>query len=244
MKPTSVASKDDWLRARLELLEKEKAHTRARNELTRARQALPWVPVEKDYIFQGSEGEESLSDLFGGMSQLIVYHFMFAPDWDEGCKSCSFLMEHCDRSAVHLAQRDTALVAVSRAALQKLHEFRDRMGWNFKWVSSGEGEFNYDYHVSFTDAELASGGVHYNFRDNVAFGIPDAPGVSTFVKDDEGRLYHTYSSYGRGLEGFITAYDLLDIVPKGRDEDSLPYGMAWVRLKDRYGDASYIDPYA
>ncbi len=241
---SEVVSKEDWLRARIELLAKEKAHSRARDELTRARQALPWVEVDKAYLFEGPDGEEDLADLFQGAGQLIVYHFMFDTDWDEGCKSCSLLADHYGSSAVHIARRDVALVTVSKAPWAKLDAFAKRMGWSFKWVSSANSDFNRDFHVSFTDDEIAGHTANYNFRDGATFPVKEAPGISVFAKDEDGRIFHTYSAYSRGLENFIGAYDLLDIVPKGRNEADLAYGMEWVRLKDRYDDDQFVDPYA
>ena len=239
----SIVSHDDWVAARTALLDKEKAFSRLRDELTAERQALPWEKVEKDYRFDGPGGEESLADLFDGRSQLIVYHFMFDPDWDEGCKSCSYLADHYDRSIVHLAHRDVAMVTVSRAPLEKLEAFKRRMGWSFKWVSSAASDFNWDYHVSFTADELEKDEAYYNYR-KTSFPVTEAPGISVFYKDADGGLYHTYSSFARGLEVFIGTYHLLDIVPKGRDEAELSYGMEWVRHHDRYDDGSFVDPYS
>jgi predicted dithiol-disulfide oxidoreductase (DUF899 family) len=220
------------LNARIDLLKKEKAYSRARDELTRERQSLPWVIVEKVYVFDGPDGQVRLSDLFGGKSQLIVQHFMFDPDWDEGCKSCSFMADHMDPAVVHLAHRDTAFAAVSRAPLNKLLAYKHRMKWGFNWVSSLNCDFNRDFHVSFTDDERQDKTCRYNFRDGVSFPAREAPGISVFVMDDGGNLYHTYSVYGRGLECVMTTYDLLDMVPKGRDEDGK--NMYWLRRKDAY----------
>ena len=192
--------------------------------------------VEKDYRFTGAAGAENLADLFGPHSQLIVYHFMFESDWEAGCKSCSLLADHYGPSVVHLAARDVALVTVSIGPWPKLEAYRKRMGWEFKWVSSAGSDFNRDFNVSFTDDELAAGRVNYNYRADNTFPVREAPGISVFAKDDDGCVYHTYSAYSRGLETFIGVYDLLDIVPKGRDEANLPYGMDWVRLHDSYGD--------
>lgn len=233
MKPRAVVSREHWLKGRLELLEKEKAHSRARDELTRERQALPWVKLEKDYTFEGPDGPVSLSDLFGDQSQLIVQHFMFDPEWDEGCKSCSFMADHIDPSVVHLANRDTAFAVVSRAPLEKLLAYKKRMRWSFNWVSSFDNDFNRDFHVSFTDDEVESGKGQYNFREGASFPVREAHGISVFAKDDAGRVYHTYSVYGRGVENVMTAYDLLDMVPKGRDEGGR--NMYWLRRKDEYG---------
>lgn len=228
-----VVSKDDWLAARLDLLAKEKAHSRARDELTRVRQALPWVRVEKRYVFESPDGEVELGDLFRGKSQLIVQHFMFDPDWDEGCKSCSFMADHIDPALVHVAARDVAFVAVSSAPLGKLLAFRERMGWRFPWVSAAGSDFNRDHHVTFTREEIESGDVYHNFREE-RFQSTEAPGFSVFANDN-GRIFHTYSRYGRGCEDVMTAYDLLDYVPKGRDEER---NMDWLRLKDRYAPRS------
>ena len=202
--------------------------------MTRARQALPWVKLEKDYTFDGPGGDVTLSEFFANKGQLIVQHFMFDTDWENGCKSCSFMADHLDRSVIHIAHRDTAYAVVSRAPLAKLDSFKKRMGWTFAWVSSGHSDFNRDFHVSFTDAELKDSEAYHNFRKHSTFSDKEAPGVSVFAKDDAGIVYHTYSVYGRGLENFMGAYHLLDIVPKGRDEDELSYGMAWLRLKDAY----------
>lgn len=236
MSPPKVGSRQQWLEARLELLKKEKAHSRARDELTRERQALPWVKVEKAYTFEGPAGKVTLSELFGDKSQLIVQHFMFDPEWKEGCKSCSFMADHMNPSVVHIAHRDTAFAAVSKAPLEKLVAYKKRMRWSFNWVSSFSSDFNHDFHVSFTDEELESKSCQYNFREGVSFPAREAHGISTFAKDKSGNVYHTYSVYGRGSENVMTAYDLLDMVPKGRDEDGK--GMHWLRRKDEYDDQS------
>lgn len=236
MTPPKVGSREQWLEARMELLKKEKAHSRARDELTRRRQMLPWVKVEKTYTFEGPDGQVTLSDLFGDKSQLIVQHFMFDPEWDEGCKSCSFMADHMDPSVVHLAHRDTAFAAVSKAPLEKLVAYRKRMQWSFNWVSSYNSDFNRDFHVSFTDEELENKTCQYNYREDVSFPSREAPGISVFARDDSGNLYHTYSVYGRGLEKVMTAYDLLDMVPKGRDEGGK--SMDWLRRKDDYEEES------
>jgi len=236
MKPAKLVSKEEWLEARIELLKKEKAHSRARDELTQERQAMPWVQVIKQYKFDGTTGQVTLSDLFTGKSQLIVQHFMFDPDWDEGCKSCSFMADHMDPSIVHIAHRDTAFAAVSRAPLEKLVAYKKRMGWSFNWVSSYHCNFNRDFHVSFTEDEQNNATCNYNFRIGVTFPAKEAPGISVFAKDDLGNVYYTYSVYGRGLENVMTAYDLLDMVPKGRDEAG--QNMKWVRRKDSYSPPS------
>jgi predicted dithiol-disulfide oxidoreductase (DUF899 family) len=234
MSNLQAVSRDEWLVARLELLDKEKAHSRARDELTKARRSLPWVKLEKEYTFAAPSGPVTLAELFDDKSQLIIQHFMFDPDLDEGCKSCSFMADHMDRSVVHLAHRDTAYAAVSKAPLSKLLAFQERMGWGFQWVSSEGSDFNRDFHVSFTEEEIENGKVYYNFREGSSFSEKEAPGISVFAKDEAGDVYHTYSVHARGLETFITTYDLLDLVPKGRNEDDLPYSMQWLRLKDRY----------
>ena len=219
----TIVGHEEWAAARKALLEKEKAFTRERDALSRLRRQLPWEKVEKTYRFDGR-------------NQLIVYHFMFDPDWDEGCKSCSFLADHYQPAIVHLAQRDVTLVTVSRAPLAKIEAFRERMGWRFKWVSSLRSDFNQDYHVTFSLEDLAGGEVYYNYA-TTAFPMTEGPGISVFCKDDSGRVFHTYSSYARGLDMFIGAYHLLDIVPKGRDEDTLDFSMEWIRHHDRYDEA-------
>jgi predicted dithiol-disulfide oxidoreductase (DUF899 family) len=229
-----VVNADAWLSARKALLQKEKEFTRARDALSAARRALPWQEVDTNYVFDGPDGKQSLSDLFEGRSQLLTYHFMFDPSWDEGCKSCSFIADHYDPAIVHLEQRDVTMVTVSRAPLSKLNAFRKRMGWSFKWVSSFENDFNHDYGVSFTQEQLDSGTVHYNYADS-QFPSTEAPGLSVFTRDDSGQIFHTYSGYGRGLDIFLTAYNYLDVVPNGRDEADLPYSMGWLKLHDSYG---------
>ena len=238
-----IVSREEWLKARLELLKKEKEHSKIRDEITRARQNLPWVKIEKDYIFEGPNKKFYLKDLFEDKSQLIIYHFMFEKDWEEGCKSCSFLADHYEPAIVHLANRDVAMITISKAPLEMLESFKKRMKWNFNWLSSENSDFNEDFHVSFTDEELKQGKGHYNFEETKLFGTKEAPGISVFVRDENGQIYHTYSAYARGLENFITAYHLLDIVPKGRNEGGFSYGMEWLRHKDRYGEDTFIDPY-
>src|SRR5438309_3497905 len=193
-----VVSQAEWLAARKELLGKEKEFTRLRDELTRQRRELPWEKVEKKYVFEGPGGKETLADLFGGRSQLIVYHFMFGPGWEQGCPSCSLLSDHIDGSVVHLAARDVRLVVVSRAPVAQIEAFKKRMGWRFKWVSSYGNDFNRDYHVSFTKDEMAKGKVSYNY-DMTEFPSEEAPGASVFYKDETGGIFHTYSTYARGL---------------------------------------------
>jgi len=239
----NVVTQKEWLAARKNLLVKEKEFSRLRDELTSTRQAMPWEKVDKEYRFHGLDGEETLADLFNGLNQLIIYHFMFDPEWNEGCKSCSFVADHYAPTIVHLAHRDVTLVTVSRAPLEKLEAFKQRMDWDFKWVSSLGSDFNHDFDVTFTQKEIEQSTASYNYREGVSFPVTEAPGISVFYKDPNGTVYHTYSAYSRGLENFIGAYTLLDIVPKGRDEDSLAYGMEWLRHKDRYDDPSFVDPY-
>ncbi len=229
-----VVSREAWLEARRALLAKEKELTRARDRLSAERRALPWVRVAKPYVFDGPGGTQTLGDLFGGRSQLVVYHFMFGPGWAEGCPSCSFLADHIDGAAVHLAHRDVTLLAVSRAPLRQIEAFKARMGWRFPWVSSYGSDFNLDYHVSFVKADMTNGQVSYNFELR-EFPSEEAPGVSVFHKDGDGAIFNTYSAYARGLDLLIGAYNYLDLVPKGRDEDALAFTMAWVRHHDRYG---------
>jgi predicted dithiol-disulfide oxidoreductase (DUF899 family) len=231
----------EWLAARKELLKKEKEFTRLRDELSRQRRELPWEKVEKAYVFDGPKGKETLADLFGGRSQLAVYHFMFGPGWKEGCPSCSFISDHIDPSVVHLAARDMRLVVVSRAPLAEIQAFQKRMGWRFHWVSSYGSDFNFDYHVSATKEEIANGDVYYNYAMQ-KFPSEERPGTSVFYKDQAGNVFHTYSSYGRGLDILIGAYNWLDLVPKGRDEEGLPHGMAWVRHHDKYIDGQIAGP--
>jgi predicted dithiol-disulfide oxidoreductase (DUF899 family) len=231
-----VVSREEWLSARTKFLAKEKEFTHLRDELSRQRRALPWVKVDKRYVFEGPKGNETLSDLFEKRSQLIVYHFMFAPEWKEGCPHCSFWADNFNQIGVHLNHRDVTMVAISRAPLDKLEAFKKRMGWSFKWLSSGKTDFNYDYGVSFTPEQLAKG-VLYNYsRVEPGADMQDREGVSVFFKDSDGSLFHTYSSFARGIDLVNTAYNYLDLVPKGRDEESLEFTQAWVRHHDRYED--------
>jgi predicted dithiol-disulfide oxidoreductase (DUF899 family) len=234
-----IVSQDEWLAARKTLLAKEKEFSKARDRLSAARRQLPWVKVDKTYVFDGPAGRETLADLFGGRSQLIVYHFMLGPGWKEGCPSCSFLADHFDGAAIHLAQRDVALVVVSRAPLAEIEAYQRRMGWRFKWVSSFGSDFNHDFHVSFTPEEKAGGRVEYNYAMGM-FPSEEAPGLSAFYKDEKGAVFHTYSSYARGLDMLIGAYHFLDMAPKGRDEDGLAWSMVCVRHHDRY-DGAVVD---
>lgn len=233
MKNHKIVSRDDGLAARMEHLAKEKELTRLRDQLSQDRRELPWVQVDKEYLFDGPNGQETLSELFEGRSQLIIYHFMYGPDWAEGCPSCSFWADNFNDSVVHLHHRDITLLAVSRAGLDSLEAYKKRMGWSFKWVSSFENDFNRDYHVSFTSDEMKNGEMNYNFR-ITQFPSEEAPGISVFYRDEEGNVFHTYSCYARGLDMLNVAYHYMDLVPKGRDESNLPYSMAWLRRHDSY----------
>jgi predicted dithiol-disulfide oxidoreductase (DUF899 family) len=225
-----IVSQEEWLEARKAHLAKEKEFTRARDELARHRRELPWVKVDKPYTFDAAEGRVSLGDLFGGNGQLLIYHFMMGPDWEEGCPSCSFWADNYNGVDVHLAHRDTALVAVSRAPLAKIDAYKKRMGWTFRWVSSAGSDFNFDYDASFEPDEE---GLRYNFGTIKPFG-EETPGISAFRRGDGGAIYHTYSTYARGLDMLNGAYHLLDLTSKGRDEQELPWPMAWVKRHDRY----------
>ena len=228
----AVVSHPAWIEARRELLAKEKEFTRMRDELSRSRRALPWEKVDKAYVFEGPKGRETLAGLFGGKSQLVVYHFMFAPEWQQGCAHCSFWADNFNGIVVHLAQRDVSFVAVSRAPLARLDAFKQRMGWSFKWVSSQSTDFNYDYQASFTPEDVQAKAGYFNYvKQDV--GTTDREGVSVFYKDADGALFHTYSTYARGIDLVNTAYNYLDLVPRGRDEGDSP---GWVRHHDKYGD--------
>ena len=223
-----VVDHNAWIKARKELLAKEKQLTALRDEVAAARRAMPWQEVTRAYIFQGPEGDLTLADLFADKSQLIVYHFMYGPDWQEGCKSCSFWADQYDAINKHIGARDVAIACVSRAPLEVFTPFKQRMGWNFRWVSSAGSSFNEDYRVSFPGK---TSGV-YNYEETTV--REELPGLSVFYKDDEDRIYHTYSAYSRGLDALNTTYQMLDLVPKGRDEQDLPFAMAWVKLHDQY----------
>lgn len=235
MQHHKVVSRDEWIVARKELLAKEKEFTRSRDQLSQERRALPWEKVEKGYVFDGPNGKETLADLFEGRSQLVVYHFMYGPDWEEGCPSCSFWADNYNGIGVHLKHRDINLVAVSKARLETLEAYKKRMGWNFKWMSSFDNDFNRDFHVSFTPEEMDKGEMLYNYRVG-KFPSEEAPGISVFHKNEQGEVFHTYSCYARGLDMLNGAYHYMDLVPKGRDEDHLPYTMAWLRRHDQYED--------
>jgi predicted dithiol-disulfide oxidoreductase (DUF899 family) len=239
----NFVSHAEWLAARKDFLVKEKEFTRLRDELSRERRTLPWEKVEKRYDFDSTQGQVMLSDLFNGRSQLVIYHFMLGPGWEAGCPSCSYLADHFDGATVHLANRDTTLVVVSRAPLAEIEAFKKRMGWKFQWVSSFGSDFNFDYHVSFSPEQKASGKVEYNYATIEPFS-EEGPGVSVFAKDAAGEVFHTYSSYARGLDILVGTYNFLDLVPKGRDEDGLNFTMAWVRHHDRYAEGYFVDPEA
>ena len=236
-----VVSHDEWLKSRQKHLQKEKEFTRLRDQLTRERQRLPWELVEKEYTFDGERGSQTLADLFDGRSQLVVYHAMFNPDTagprtpyttDAACFVCSWWMDNFDRVAIHLNHRDVTIVAISRAPYDKIAAYKRRMGWTFPYLSSAGSDFNFDYHVSFRDEDLARGKVEYNYRP-VSWSMSEAPGISVFLKDD-GRIYHTYSTYERGLDMLNVAYHYMDLVPKGRDEAD--GAMSWLRRHDEYPD--------
>ena len=229
----NVVSHSEWIEARKAFLVKEKEFTKMRDQISQLRRDLPWEKVEKDYEFEGPNGASRLSDLFQGRNQLIIYHFMLGPDWDAGCKSCSFIADHFNPAIVHLNQRDVSMVAVSRAPLNVLEQYKKRMGWDFLWVSSFKNDFNQDYNVSFSEEEVERGDAYYNYKEK-GFPSTEAPGASVFYKDKDGTIYHTYSVYERGLDMFITAYHYLDIVPKGRNESDLSYTMEWLKRHDEY----------
>jgi predicted dithiol-disulfide oxidoreductase (DUF899 family) len=230
-----IVSREQWIEARKALLEKEKALTRARDALMEERRALPWVRIEKVYAFDAPQGKVSLADLFDGRSQLFIQHFMFAPDWQEGCVGCSFGADHVDAARRHFEHNDLSFAAVSRAPIDKIEDFRKRMGWAFRWVSSAANDFNYDFNVSFRPEEIAAGEATYNFSKGKIDG-EEAPGASVFVKDETGAIFHSWSGYGRGDEGTLGAYMFLDMTPKGRNENGPHYNlMDWVRHHDRYG---------
>lgn len=236
-----VVSREEWLAARLDLLAKEKAYTRQRDELSAQRRALPWVRVEKDYAFDTPDGRKSLADLFAGRSQLIVYHFMWRKEYGEGCVGCSFLSDHLSGPMMHLPHHDVSLVVVSRAPMADLQGFRQRMGWQFPWVSSLGSDFNFDYHVSFTPEELVAGEAEYNFRKSPVM-IEELSGISVYYRAEDGAIYHTYSSYARGNEEVLGTYMWIDLTPKGRNETGPTFTLAdWVRHHDRYDAGGYVD---
>jgi predicted dithiol-disulfide oxidoreductase (DUF899 family) len=231
MEPNKIVSQEEWLAARKELLREEKEFTRLRDRLSQKRRDLPWVRVDKSYVFEGPDGKQTLPQLFAGASQLVIYHFMYGPEGATPCKSCSFWADNFERNVVHLSHRDVTMIAVSRAPLAQLETFKRRMGWTFKWVSSAGSDFNFDYHVSATPEELAKGEAYYNYT--MQKGWPsERPGISVFYKGASDTVFHTYSCYSRGLDMMNAAYHYLDLVPKGRDEGGR--GMAWLRYRDSY----------
>jgi predicted dithiol-disulfide oxidoreductase (DUF899 family) len=236
-----VVSRDEWLAARKELLGREKALTTARDALSAARRALPWVKVEKTYVFDTPSGRKMLAELFDGRSQLIIKHFMLGPDWEEGCVGCSFEMDHVEAALQHIEQHDVRVVAVARAPLAKIEAFRKRMGWRFTWVSSADSDFNFDYHVSFTPEQMAAGEVVYNYRKDKAVSN-ELSGLSVFIRNEAGEVFHTYSAFGRGAEEVLGTYMLLDLTPKGRNENGPRFNLTdWVRHHDRYGAGGHVD---
>jgi predicted dithiol-disulfide oxidoreductase (DUF899 family) len=232
----AVVSHDAWIEARKALLKKEKEFTRLRDQLNQQRRELPWEKVEKQYVFDGPDGKESLADLFDGKSQLIVWHFMFGSDWKEGCSHCSFWADTFNGNIVHLRQRDTTMIAIAQAPLKKIESFKKRMGWSFKWVSSAKTDFNFDFQASVRPEELKAGKVYYNYRQIAPFS-DQLHGASAFCRDDRGDVFHTYSTYARGVDMLNGTYQYLDLTAKGRDEDwSADHPSGWVRHHDKYGD--------
>lgn len=229
-----IVSHAEWLAKRVAFLQKEKEFTRLRDELSRQRRELPWEPVTKEYVFDGPDGRETLADLFAGRSQLVVYHLMFRPGAEEACVGCSFWADNFNGIDVHVAHRDTTLLAISRAPLAKLDAYARRMGWTFKWVSSGDSDFNYDFGVSFKPETIEAGTAGYNYGTINSVG-EDMPGVSVFYRDPDGNIFHTYSTYSRGIDILNGAYNYIDLTPKGRDEEG-QRGMYWLRRRDQYGD--------
>jgi predicted dithiol-disulfide oxidoreductase (DUF899 family) len=237
----AVVSHEEWIAARKDLLKKEKEFTRLRDELSRQRRALPWVAVDKAYTFDGPQGKVTLADLFGGRSQLVIYHFMLGPGWKEGCPSCSYLADHFDGMTIHLANRDVTFAVISHATYPEIDSFKKRMGWKFRWLSSNASDFNYDYDVSLRPEDRGQKRVYYNYE-MTEFPSEERPGLSVFAKDATGAIFHTYSAYARGLDIIVGTYNVLDLVPKGRDEDELKFSMAWVRHHDKYGEGYFVDP--
>jgi predicted dithiol-disulfide oxidoreductase (DUF899 family) len=234
-----IVNQSEWIAKRKALLAKEREFTHARDRLSAERRALPWVKVEKNYVFDTPRGKKVLAELFDGKSQLIIYHFMLGPGWIEGCPSCSYLADHFDGATVHLAHRDAAFVVISRAPLAEIEAYKKRMAWKFPWVSSFGGDFNFDYGVSFHKEELGPDTM-YNYK-RQEIDSEEMPGASVFYKDAKGTVFHTYSTYARGLDILVGAYNWLDLAPKGRDEEALPWTMAWVRRHDEYADAPESD---
>lgn len=240
IKQHEVVSHEDWISARKNLLKKEKEFTRQRDEISRLRRELPWEKVHKHYEFDGPEGKVSLGDLFGKRSQLVIYHFMLGSGWKEGCPSCSYLADHFDGMTIHLANRDVMFAVVSHAPIAEIEAFKKRMGWKFRWVSSYACDFNYDYYVSLRPEDKGENEVYYNYE-LMQFPSDERPGLSVFYKDASSAIFHTYSAYARGLDILVGTYNVLDMVPKGRDEASLKHTMAWVRHHDKYGEGYFVD---
>ena len=241
VKHPAVVSHDAWIAARKEFLKKEKEFTRQRDEISRLRRALPWEKVEKSYAFQSASGRVTLSELFDGRSQLVIYHFMLGPGWKEGCPSCSYIADHFDGMTIHLANRDVTLAVVSHAPIAEIEAFKKRMGWKFRWVSSHGSDFNFDYQVSLSAEDAGKKQVYYNYE-MTEFPSEERPGLSVFAKDANEMIFHTYSTYARGLDILVGAYNFLDVVPKGRDEAGLKHTMAWVRHHDKYVEGYFVDP--
>jgi predicted dithiol-disulfide oxidoreductase (DUF899 family) len=239
-KQTKVVSHEEWVAARKEFLKKEKEFTHQRDELSRLRRELPRERVEKEYVFEGPNGKVTLADLFGGRSQLFIYHFMLGPGWKEGCPSCSYISDHFDGMKIHLANRDIMLAVVSHAPIAEIEAFKKRMGWQFKWVSANASDFNFDYQVSVTPDEVGKKQVYYNYE-MTEFPAEERPGASVFYKDANGAIFHTYSTYARGLDILLGAYNVMDLMPKGRDEEGLAHTMSWVRHHDKYTDGYVVD---
>jgi len=235
MTPTKTVDRETWLEARKALLSEEKAFTAQRDALSAKRREMPWVRIEKDYRFQTADGEASLADLFGGRDQLIVYHFMLGPDWKEGCPACSLMADNYARIGVHLARMDIAFVTVSNGPMASINAYKSRMGWDFPWVSSLSSDFNRDFGVTFSKDEIDSGSVHYNYADT-AFPMTEAPGLSVFACGDDGAVYHTYSTYARGLDMMLGVYHYIDLTPKGRFGENENGIMYWVERRDQYKD--------
>jgi len=232
-----VVSREEWLAARKTLLAHEKEFTRLREKLAAERRALPWVKVDKPYLFDTTTGKKTLAELFDGRSQLVIKHFMLGPGWQEGCVGCSFGADHIDGGLVHLEHHDVSVIAVSRAPLAEIVTYKKRMGWRFEWVSSNGNDFNHDYHVSFTKEELAAGKIFYNYA-MIDGGMEELPGLSVFYRDDAGQVFHTYSTYARGTEELATTYMVLDLTPKGRNETGPRHNLTdWVRRHDSYDTA-------
>ena len=243
MEPHNIVSREEWLTERVKLLAEEKEFTRQRDRLSAKRRALPWVKVDKTYVFDAPEGKKTLADLFDGRSQLLVKHFMLGPGWGEGCIGCSFGADHIEGTLIHLEHHDVTTVSVSRAPLAEIEAYKKRMGWTFRWVSSYGSDFNYDYHVSFTPEQLAFGKIYYNYRE-IDGGMDELSGRSVFYKNENGELFHTYSTYGRGTEELLTTYMVLDLTPKGRDETGPHHNlMDWVKRHDEYDNAARTAAY-